>query len=243
MNRTTLLNRPAVVTDAAVVPRSRDDVWAGVRVMAPMLVAFAPFALLVGAAVAASESPTAAFLSTWTIYGGAAHLAVLDVLAHGTGALGAAVVGLLINARMVAYAVSLSPHWRDASTGSKLAAAAMLTDATWALANNHPVDTAAARRRFYFGAGLTLWFGWPVMVTLGVLVGGWVNDVPVATLLPSLTLGALVVPQLRTRPGLAAAAAAACVAVATSRMDGGLSLAMCAAVGASVAGLVHRRMS
>ncbi|MGZ4473513.1 MAG: AzlC family ABC transporter permease [Nocardioidaceae bacterium] len=129
-----------------VVVRHRDDVLEGVRAMMPMLVVYAPFGLLVGAAVAASDNPLAAWLSTWTVYGGAAHLAVLDVLRHGTGVLGAAVVGLLINARMVAYAASLAPHWRTASVRSRVAAAAMLTDATWGLTQNHPSDSAAVRR-------------------------------------------------------------------------------------------------
>jgi predicted branched-subunit amino acid permease len=223
------------------VTRQRDDVVAGVRAMAPMLVAYAPFGLLVGAAVAASESPEAAWLSTWTIYGGAAHLAVLDVLSHDTGVLGAAVVGLLINARMVAYSVSLAPHWREASTGSKLAAAAMLTDAVWGLVHNRTAETARSRRRFYFGAGLTLWFGWPTLVTLGVLFGGWVQQVPAATLLPCLTLGGLAVRQIRDRPALAAGAAATVTAVATSAMDGGIALGLAAVAGATAAGLVHRR--
>lgn len=231
------------MSQTVVVARHRDEVLDGVRAMAPMLVVFAPFGLLVGAAVAASDNPVAAWLSTWTVYGGAAHLAVLDVLHHGTGVLGAAVVGLLINARMVAYAASLAPHWRTASARSRVAAAAMLTDATWGLTHNHPSDSAAVRRRFYFGAGLTLWFGWPTFVTVGVLLGRWVQDVPVATLLPTMTLGALVVPQLRTRPGLAAGTAATGVAAVTSGMDGGLALALAAAAGAGAAGLVHWRAS
>jgi predicted branched-subunit amino acid permease len=225
----------------AVVTRERGEVAAGVRAMAPMILAYAPFGLLVGAAVATSESPMAAWLSTWTIYGGAAHLAVLDVLRNDTGILGAALVGLLINARMVAYSASLAPHWRDARAGSRLAAAAMLTDATWALAHNRVTDDAAARRRFYFGAGLTLWFGWPMLVSLGVLAGAWIQEFPAATLLPSLTLGSLVVPQMRTRPGLAAGSTAAAVAVATLQLDGGVALGLAAATGATAAALVHRR--
>jgi predicted branched-subunit amino acid permease len=228
--------------DVVTTPR-RGDVAQGARAMAPMLLAYAPFGLLVGAAVAASDSPTAAWLSTWTIYGGAAHLAVLDVLQRDTGVLGAALVGLLINARMIAYAASLAPHWKGAPARSRLAAAAMLTDATWAMAHNHPAEDAATRRRFYLGAGLTLWFGWPLLVSLGVLAGGWVAGVPVATLLPCLTLGTLVIPQLRSRPGLAAGLVAASVAVATSALDGGLALVLCAAAGASAAYLVHGRAS
>lgn len=221
--------------------RGRDDVTAGVRAMAPMLLAYAPFGLLVGAAVAASDSPLAAWLSTWTIYGGAAHLAVLEVLSRGTGVLAAALVGLLVNARIVAYAVSLAPDWRDASTASKVAAAATLTDASWSLAHGYPAGTPAARRRFYFGAAFTLWVGWPVLVTLGVVVGGWVGDVPVATLLPSLTLGAVVVRQLRNRPALAAAGVAAGTALLTARLPGGTALALSALGGVAAAWTAHRR--
>lgn len=226
-----------------LVARDRDDVVEGVRAMAPMLLVYAPFGLLVGAAVAASDNPTAAWLSIWTIYGGAAHLAVLDVLHSGTGVLGAALVGLLINARMVAYAASLAPTWREAPVRSRLAAAVMLTDATWGLAQNRVSGSAAARRRFYFGAGLTLWLGWPVLVTAGVLAGGVVNDLPVVTLLPSIVLGALVVPQLRNRAGLAAAAVAATVAAATTGLDGGVALVLAAALGAGAALAVSRRTS
>lgn len=221
--------------------RTRDDAIAGARAMAPMLVAYAPFGLLVGAAVANSDSPLAAWLSTWTVYGGAAHLAVLDVLRHDTGVVGAAVVGLLVNARMVAYSVSLAPHWRETSTRSKVAAAAMLTDAVWGLASSHHAENAAARRRYYFGAGVTLWFAWPALVTLGVLFGGWISDVPVATLLPSLTLGSLAVRQLRTRPEVAASVTAVGTAVVTTPLDGGLALGLAAVGGATAAWLVQRR--
>ena len=245
MNRTAALSAEpttGVTTVPTTVPITlRDHTWAGARAMAPMLVAYAPFGLLVGAAVSRSESPLAAWLSTWTIYGGAAHLAVLDVLQHDTGALGAALVGLTVNARMVAYSMSLAPHWRGTSTLSRLGAAAMLTDAVWGLARNHPADGDLARRRFYFGAGLTLWFGWPLLVSLGVLVGEWVRDVPALSLLPCLTLGSLALRQLHGRPEVAAAGVALVVAVATSGLDGGVALVGCAAAGAATAAVVHRR--
>lgn len=228
--------RPVAVT------RDRDEVRAGVRAMAPMLLALAPFGLLVGAAVAASDNPTAALLSTWTIYGGAAHLAVLGVLHQGAGVLGATLVGLVINARLLAYSASLAPHWRRASMRSRIVAAALMVDPTWALAHSRPGDSASVRR-FYFGAGLTLWFGWPVVVVLGVFLGGSVQGFPVATLLPSLTLAALVVPQMRNRPGLAAGAAASAVAVATAGLDTGLALGLAAAAGASAGFIVQRRTS
>lgn len=219
---------------------AEDDLYAGARAMAPMILAYLPFGLLVGAAVAASANPLAAWLSTWTIYGGAAHLAVLDVLDRGAGLATAALVGLLINARLTAYSASLAPHWRNAPMGSRLLAAVTLTDATWALAHAR-AGSARSRRRFYFGAALVLWVGWPTLVSLGVLAGDWVRGIPAATLLPALTLGSLVVPQMRTRSGLAAGLGAIGVAVATTGMDSGLALALCAAAGATLGVVVHRR--
>ena len=90
----------AVARPAALLDR---DGAAGARAMLPLLVAYAPFALMVGAAVAASDNPLAAWLSTWTIYGGAAHLVTHDVLAQGSGWVAAAVAGLLVQTRPVSY--------------------------------------------------------------------------------------------------------------------------------------------
>ena len=91
--------------------RQRRD---GVRAMAPMLLALIPFAVVVGTAVAQSDHRLAAWLGTSTIYGGAAHLAVLDLLSDGAGWVSAAAVGLLINVRLAAFATSMVPEWRSA---------------------------------------------------------------------------------------------------------------------------------
>jgi predicted branched-subunit amino acid permease len=217
-------------------PGPRAELRAGVRAMAPMILAYLPFALMVGAAVAASANPLAAWLATWTIYGGAAHLAVLDVLAQGSGWLAAAAVGLLVNARLTAYATAMAPQWRSAPFRQRAAAGLMLTDAPWALAR----ESQHGRRHFYLGAAGTLFLAWPAMVTLGVLAGNWVYRFPAADLLPALTLGALVMPQLRQRPSAAAAAAASVSAVLTSQLPAGVSLGFAAAVGA-IAGVLAER--
>jgi predicted branched-subunit amino acid permease len=195
--------------------------------MAPMLLAFVPFALVVGAAVASSANPWAAWLATWTIYGGAAHLAVLGVLAQGSGWAAAVAVGLLVNARLAAYATAMAPQWRSAPRGQRALAALMLTDVPWALAR----DRQHGQRQFYLGAAGTLFVGWPVLVTVGVLAGQLVTAFPVTTLLPALALGAIVMPQLRQRPAAVAAAAAAVVAVLTAHLSAGVSFGTAAAAG------------
>lgn len=203
------------------------EMLAGVRAMAPLIVAYVPFGLVVGAAVSVSADPLAALLATWTIYGGAAHLAVLDVLSDGSGWVVGAVVGLLINARLTAYSASMAPRWRGTSLRLRVAAAIMLTDAPWALARNR----AHGYHAFYLGAALTLFACWPALVTVGVLVGDQVSAAPAAQLLPALTLGALVVPQLGERPVAAGVAAAVVASVLTASLDTGLALSIAAATG------------
>ncbi|HEU4675876.1 MAG TPA: AzlC family ABC transporter permease [Motilibacteraceae bacterium] len=229
----------SLLTDEHAPARaSREDLWDGVRAMAPMLLAYAPLGLVVGAAVAASANPLAAWLSTWTIYSGAAHLAVLDVLAHGSGWSAAAVAGLLVNARLSAYATDLAPEWATAPVWHRIAAALMVTEAPWALSRGRE----SGRRAFYVGAGLTLFVGWPTLVTTGVLTGSWLSGAPVTGLLPALTLGAVVVRQLRDRPVAVAAAATAVSAVATVRLSAGVAMGVAAVVGA-VAALAAERAS
>jgi predicted branched-subunit amino acid permease len=205
--------------------------------MAPMMVAYVPFGLVVGAAVEASANPLAAWLATWTIYGGAAHLAVLDVLAHGSGWIVAAAVGLLVNARLTAYSAAMAPQWRGTPLRHRWAAALMLTDAPWALARGRTHD----QRRFYFGAALTLFVGWPVLVSVGVLVGDELSSSPTAHLLPGLTLGTLVVTQLGDRPVAAAVAVASVSAVLTSSLDAGLAMVVAAVTGVLTALLSEAR--
>jgi len=225
----------AATVAAAPVPRS--DLRAGAAAMAPMLLAYLPFGLLVGAAVAASDNPVAAYLATWTIYGGAAHLAVLDVLGHGSGWVAAAAVGLLVNVRLSAYATAMAPDWRSASARRRVAAGVMLTDAPWALARGH---RAAGRRDYYFGAAGLLFVGWPTLVTIGVLAGQWVTALPVAGLLSAMTLGAIVVPQLRERPTAVAVGVATVTAVLTAGLPAGPALLVAGATGGAAGVLAAR---
>jgi predicted branched-subunit amino acid permease len=210
--------------------RARAAARDGALALAPMLFAYAPFALVVGTAVARSEHPVAAWLGTSTIYGGAAHLAVLDVLAGGAGWVPAVAIGLLVNARLAAYAAAMAPAWRSAPLGHRVAAAVMLTDAPWAVAQRRPGD-----RAFYLGAAGALFLGWPAMVTAGMLAGDRLAGAPVTGLMPALTLGVVVVGRLRSQPIALAASAAAAAAVATAWLPAGVALPVCAAVGTAAA--------
>jgi predicted branched-subunit amino acid permease len=217
---------------------TRAELRAGARAMVPIVAAYAPFGLLVGAHVASSDNPVAAWLSTWLIYGGAAQLAVLDVLAHGSGWVAAAIVGLLVNLRLAAFATAMHPEWRSAPVRLRVVAAVMLTDPAWVVARNR----TRGQQRYYLGAAITLFILWPPMVSVGVLVGNRLDAAPVTSLLLPLTLGAMVVPQLRQRPAAVAMVAASCSAAFTMQLSAGVALALAGLVGA-LAGLVAERVS
>ena len=224
------------VLDRSASPEVADELRAGALAMAPVVAAYIPFGLVVGATVAASANPPAAWAGIWLIFGGAAHVAVLDVAAQGSW-LTAAAVGLSINARLAAYAAAMAPAWRRTSRWQRLAAATLLTDAPWALSRERGYQPA-----YFFGAGLTLFVTWPILVTAGMLVGERLSDEPVAGLLLPLTLGAVVVPQLRQKPAAAAVLTAVVVAVVTRDADAGTALLTAGAAGA-VAGLIASRAS
>ncbi|MFC4785043.1 AzlC family ABC transporter permease [Nocardioides sp. MAHUQ-72] len=218
-SRTAPVSRPAGLL-------GRDGA-AGARAMLPLLVAYAPFALIVGGAVAASDNPVAAWLSTWTIYGGAAHLVTLSVLAQGSGWVAAVVAGLLVQTRLSAYSTAMAPDWAAATLSQRLLAGVLLTDAPWALTRTRETG----RRGFYLGAGLTLFVAWPAMVTVGVLTGDVLGGAPAAALVPALVLGCTVATQLRHRPALVASTAAGLSAVVTAPLSTGVALVAAAAAG------------
>ncbi len=217
---------------------TRSDAREGVRAMLPIMVAYAPLGLVVGAQVAASADPVSAWVGTFMIFGGAAQLAVLDVLAHGSGWVAAAAVGLLVNVRLAAYATAMVPAWRTASLRRRLAAALILTDAPWALARTRK----SGAQNYYLGAAATLLVLWPTAVTVGVFVGGHVEGFAVTALLVPLTLGALLVPQLRQRPARIAVLTAVVIAVLTLPLASGPALLLVGLAG-GVAGVLSERAS
>ena len=75
----------SIVDTADVSTRSEPtnhDARAGVVAMVPFVLGYAPFALVIGAAVAKSGDPLAGWSGSWLIYGGSAHLAVAALAAR-----------------------------------------------------------------------------------------------------------------------------------------------------------------
>jgi predicted branched-subunit amino acid permease len=208
----------------------------------PLVLGYAPFALVIGTTIAQHRQPLAAWAGTWLIYGGSAHLAVLAMVGNEAGLAVAVAAGLLINTRLLVYAATLAPHWRGERARFRAVAAALLIDPSWSLGLDRyqRPGTPAQRRRYYLGAALTMWASWLCMVTTATVLGHRLA-VPVdLTIVVPLCLLALVVPAMRTAGGRAAVGTAVVVALFTQAMPAGTGLLVTAAAGAG-AGLFGDR--
>jgi len=209
---------------------------AGVRAIAPILVALVPLSLVVGQHIAADGDPLAGWAGSWVVYSAGAQLAALNVLGHGSGWVSATAVGLLVNLRLAAYATAMQPDWATAPLSRRLLAALVLSDPPWALSRGRE----HGRRAYYLGAGVAMFLVYPSLTGVGVLVGARLSDVAVLALLPALSLGAVVAPQLRTRPTALAVAVALACSVVTVALPSGPSFALTGTVGGVVAWICWR---
>lgn len=216
----------------------RGDAFAGAAAVAPFVLAYVPFALVIGSTVATLDDPAAGWAGSWLIYGGSAHLAALHGLADGAPLL-AVGTALLVNARLLVYSASMAPRWRDQPRWFRFLAPAMLIDPTWALADEHAPVAGAAHRRFFLAAGVVLGIGWSTTIAAGALLGERLPDVGLELAAP-LCLIALVGPRLRDRAHRWAAVVAAGTALATTGLPSGTGIAASIAAGSLAAHAASR---
>jgi len=92
---------------------------------------YAPFALLIGVAVADSSTPWAAWSGVWLVFAGSARLTVAQLVDAGSSVAVAALSAVVINVRLALYSATLSPVWRGTPLLARLGAAATPIDPTW----------------------------------------------------------------------------------------------------------------
>ncbi|WP_448628474.1 AzlC family ABC transporter permease [Geodermatophilus sp. URMC 64] len=222
--------------------RTADEWLAGARAAVPFLVGLTPFGVSVGAAVAASADPVAAWAGTLLLYGGSAQLTVLQLLGDGAPVWTAVVVATLVNARLLVYSGGLAPLWAGARPWATVLGAATIVEPTWALAEQRRrTGNVVGARVHYAGAATALTVGWTAAVTLGTVVGrvdGLARHLAVAV---PLCLVVLVAPHLRLPGGVAAVVAAVGTAVAARFVVPGFELLPAMAAAALAGALAGRR--
>ena len=205
----------------------------GALAVVPLLGAYIPFALVIGSAVGDHGGAPTAWAGSWLIFGGSAHLAAIQTL-DTAGPIVAILTGLLINTRLLVYSASLARHWGEQPRWFRVAAAGLIIDPTWAVAEPHAARCPDPReqRRFFLGAGIALGVGWSTAVAVGALIGTRLAWLDLKIVIPLCLLG-LVGAGLRATGGRVVIAVAASVAVLTAGWPSGTGLL--AAIGAGCA--------
>ena len=228
-------------TDITARLRPSSDLRDGAMAMAPLLIGFAPYAIVVGSVIGAHSAPAAGWAGIWLIFSGSAHLATLNALDDGSALL-AALTGILVNARLLVYSASLAGRWRHQPRWFRLAAAPFIVDPTWLVSDQRsqrPI-TPAGERRFFFGAALSLAAVWGTLATLGMVVGSHAGGGLGLDVAVPLCLFVLVVPRLRDRHGLLVGATTGAVAVLTASWPAGSGLLVAIIAGTFAGWLASR---
>lgn len=211
--------------------------------MVPLLVGLAPFGLVVGAAMVASgiSVPQALGMSV-LVYGGAAQLAVVDLLARDAPFLVVAVTGLVVNLRFAMLSASIATYFRRLPTAWRWVVGVLLVDVLYALSvTTFERDSEVDRRWYYLGAGVVLWIGWQAGTVVGVVLGAGIPEsVPFDFVVPLVFIG-LLVPALEDASTLAAAGVGGTTAVVGANLPLNAGLLVAAACGIAAGFIVDRR--
>jgi predicted branched-subunit amino acid permease len=174
---------------------------------------------------------------------GAAQLALVDLIEDDAPWIIAVGTALINNLRFALYSASLAPAFRDFPMRWRLGLAYLMTDQTavTSLIEYEETTDPQWRRWFYLGAGIGFACVWWVGSTIGVLVGGDIPDGVQLGFAVPLTFLALLVPTLRDRPTVVAAAVGASVCVATLALPNSLNLIVGAVAGVAAGIMVTSR--
>lgn len=149
------------------------------------------------------------------IFAGGSQFAAASVLLAGGGATAAALAGLLINARLIAFGFTVADLF-DGPWWKRVFGAHVMTDESvaFALRQHDP----GGRRAAFWTCGISLYVTWSLATALGAVAGRAIGDIGVLGLdaaFPAVLIG-LVLPSLADRAVRRAALIGAVVAVTTT---------------------------
>ena len=229
---------------AGAIPASRSpaaELRGGALALAPLLVGVAPFGVIYGVVALQSGIPPAAAMAMSSVVFAGSSQFLLAQLA-GLGAPGVVMVAsvALVNLRHALYSASVASALEHLPRRWKAILAYLLTDEAYAAAVARLGEDGENRHWFLLGAGLTLWSGWQVSTAAGILLGASLpRELPLDFALP-LTFIAIVVPMIRSRGALVAAAVATGAALLCAGWPYQLGLLAAAVAGIVVGWLVAR---
>jgi len=212
----------------------QQEFWNGVRDEAPILLGVVPFGLIFGALAMSSHLSTViAQAMSSVVFAGSAQFIATQLIGLGSAGVVLVMVVFVVNLRHALYSASVAPHVRHLPTGWKLLLAYLLTDEAYVVMITHfNKEGDASNKHWYaFGAGIILWVSWQISTAVGIFIGTQMpSNWPLAFALP-LTFIALVVPALKDKASLGAAAIAGVIGVLATAMPYKTGLLLAALIG------------
>ncbi len=207
---------------------------AGAVAFAPVMVGVIPFGVITGVLMlSVGIAPADAWIMTVLIMSGAAHVAVVDLMAQSAPLAVIVFTGVVINLRFIMYSATLGPVMRGVQPWRKALYSYMLSDQAFALsmAEFHKPQSTVHKVSYYAGTAVSMYLTWIVSVTAGIMLGAAIPDSLQLDFAIPLTFMALLVPSLQDRTHTAAAVVAAITALLAHGLPWGLGLVLAAAAG------------
>lgn len=221
----------------------RQSFRAGMLALAPVTVGVIPFGLIVGVLmISVGIAPLDAWCMTVALMSGAAHVAVVDLMARNTPVAVIIFTGVVINLRFLMYSATLGPYLRGVPLAKKACLSYLLSDQAFAVSmvEFQRPDSLVHKVSFYAGAALLMFLTWIASVTAGICLGAAVPKALQLDFAIPLTFMALLAPTLRDCKHCCAALVAAILAILANSLPWGLGL-MLAAIGGVLTGFFLTR--
>ena len=184
--------------------------WQGFRAGLPFIIVVGPFGLLFG--VVATEvglDTIQAMAMTVLVIAGAAQFAAVQLLAENAPVLVIVMTGIAVNLRMAMYSASIAPHIGKAPRWQRMLMAYFLVDQSYAVAvlkyEQEPALTIAQKMAYFFGSMTPIAPVWYASTYIGIIAGSAIPEAFALDFAIPITFLALVGPNLRSLPHLAAA--------------------------------------
>jgi 4-azaleucine resistance transporter AzlC len=225
-------------------PGRASQVRAGFVAMLPLWLGAAPFGVIYAvSALAAGLSPAQTVAMSLLVFAGASQFTAVGMFAAAAAPVTIIVTTLIINARHLLLAASLSPYLRRSGLWARLGLAAQLTDESYAIGVRQFLGGRGSAA-YQFGANISMYFVWQCSTLAGVLLGRVLPD-PAAyglDLVFPLTFIGLLVPLLRKRDSqVVAGVAAALTLLGALWLPGSWYILLAGVVASAVGALLRRR--
>ncbi|UTH75588.1 AzlC family ABC transporter permease [Chromobacterium sp. IIBBL 290-4] len=217
----------------------------GARDTLPMMVGAAPFGLIFGTlATAAGLSSAAAFGMSLLVFAGSSQFIAVSLVSAGAALPVIWLTTFVVNLRHALYSATLLPHARSWPLSWRWPLAFWLTDETFAVVEHRFRSLGSVDGRWYWlGSSLAMYGNWLLWTLAGIALGRSVPGLAQLGLDFAMvaTFAAIVAPQLKKRPTLAAAAVASATALLARGLPYKLDLMLAALLGV-LAGLLAEKL-